>query len=154
MGHGAGFPAVRDLVPQAGAMLLLDRVLDMGEGYIVVGVKVRDDGLFSGADGTVPAWVGIEYMAQTVAAYSGYQRLCRGGKVDLGFLLGTRHYECSVGEFPCGTQLIVRAELEIEGLNGLSVFACHIEAEGISAAAKLNVFLPEDSKIYLAEKGL
>lgn len=146
--------SVRDLLPQAGAMVLLDRVLEVGEWHIEAGLRVRDDGLFSGALHTVPAWVGIEYMAQTVAAYSGYQRIRRGKTVDLGFLLGTRHYGCSVGEFPCGMELIVRATLEIEGANGLSVFDCHITGEGISAAAKLNVFLPADSKIYLAEKGL
>lgn len=89
-----------------------------------------------------------------MAYYSGYHRIRRGERVDLGFLLGTRCYECSVGEFPCGIELIIRAILEIEGANGLSVFDRHIKGEGISAAAKLNVFLPADSKIYLAEKGL
>jgi predicted hotdog family 3-hydroxylacyl-ACP dehydratase len=146
--------AVAELLPQSGRMVLLDDVLDIGDGYIVAELAVRDDGWFSGPDDTVPAWVGIEYMAQTVAAYSGYQRRSQGKAVDLGFLLGTRFYECSVGAFPCGTTLIVRAEQDMEGYNGMSVFDCRIEGNRIAAAAKLNVFLPQDSSIYLAGKGL
>jgi predicted hotdog family 3-hydroxylacyl-ACP dehydratase len=146
--------AVAELLPQSGRMVLLDDVLDIGDGYIVAALAVRDDGWFSEPDGTVPAWVGIEYMAQTVAAYSGYQRRIQGQAVDLGFLLGTRFYECSVGAFPCGATLTVHAAQEIEGYNGMSVFDCRIEGNRIAAAAKLNVFLPQDSRTYLAGKGL
>lgn len=146
--------AVAELLPQAGTMVLLDRILEVGEDTIIAELTVRDDGLFSGPDGEVPAWVGMEYMAQAVAAYSGYHRKCRGQPVDLGFLLGTRHYECSVAAFPAGTRLRVRAKMEVQGLNGLAVFSCGIEGGTIEAAAKLNVFLPADSKTYLAEKGL
>lgn len=146
--------SVAELLPQAGAMVLLDGILEIGEGHIVAELTVRDDGLFAGPGETVPAWVGMEYMAQTVAAYSGYRRRCRGEAVDLGFLLGTRLYECSSAGFPPGAKLRVRADSEIEGLNGLSVFACRLEGDGITAAAKLNVFLPADSRTYLAGKGL
>lgn len=135
-------------------MMLLDRILEAGENHIVAELTVRADGLFAVPGGEVPAWVGMEYMAQAVAAYSGYHRKRRGIPVDLGFLLGTRHFQCSVAAFPVGTRLRIRAEREIDGLSGLAVFACEIEAGDIRAAAKLNVFLPADSRAYLAEKGL
>jgi len=146
--------SVEELLPQSGAMVLLDQIREVGEGFIVAELTVREDGLFSNDDSGVPAWVGIEYMAQTIAAYSGYWRKCRGKPVDLGFLLGTRQYESSVAAFSYGTRLRVRADKEIEALNGMSVFDCAIEGEGIRAHAKLNVFLPADSKTYLSEKGL
>lgn len=133
-------------------MVLLDKVLEVGENHIVTGLEVREDGLFSNPEREVPAWVGIEYMAQTVAAYSGYWRRCHGEAVQLGFLLGTRHYECSAGSFPCGAPLRVFAEKLMEGANGMSVFDCRIEGEGISASAKLNVLLPKDAEQFLAEK--
>jgi predicted hotdog family 3-hydroxylacyl-ACP dehydratase len=145
---------VAELLPQSGRMMLLDRVLEIGESHIVAGLAVRDDGLFAGPGGAVPAWIGMEYMAQTVAAYSGYQRRRQGKAVDLGFLLGTRFYECSVSAFSPGTELMVRAEVDIETHNGMSVFDCRIKGENIRAAAKLNVFLPKDSSIYLAAKGV
>ncbi len=135
-------------------MVLLDRVMEAGEDHIVVELTVRDDGLFSSPDHTVPAWVGLEYMAQAIAAFSGYHRKCRGEAIGLGFLLGTRHYQCSVGSFPCGSRLRVRAEKIIEAANEMSVFGCAIEGGNIHAESKLNVLLPKDSKKFLAGKGI
>lgn len=149
------FPyAVATLLPQSGRMVLVDKVLEAGTDHIVVALTVRDDGLFSGPDNTVPAWVGLEYMAQAVAAFSGYQRKLRGQPIDLGFLLGTRYYECSVGQFSCGSRLTVKAEKIIEAANDMVVFDCHLEGEQIEAKAKLNLLMPQDSKKFLAGKGI
>lgn len=151
----ADFPyPVAELLPQSQSMVLLDRVLEIGESHIVVELSVRDDDLFSKPDHTVPAWVGLEYMAQSIAAYSGYNRKLRGEAIGLGFLLGTRHYQCSVGSFPCGVSLKVRAEKIIEAANDMSVFDCTIQGDNISASANLNVLLPQDSKKFLAGKGI
>ncbi|MBS1214740.1 MAG: Beta-hydroxyacyl-(acyl-carrier-protein) dehydratase FabA/FabZ, partial [Proteobacteria bacterium] len=119
--------SIGELLPHSGNMILLDTLLDVGEDHIVTELAVRDDGLFSTADGTVPAWVGLEYMAQTVAAFSGYYRRLAGLEIELGFLLGTRHYECSVSAFPCGARLRVLAEKVMDGANDMSVFACLLE---------------------------
>lgn len=135
-------------------MALLDRVVEVEADHIVVELSVRDDGLFSNARQQVPAWVGLEYMAQTIAAFSGYHRKCRGEAVDLGFLLGTRFYQCSVSTFPCGSTLRVRADKAVEGNPEMSVFDCKIEDGQVLASARLNVFLPKHSKQFLAEKGL
>ncbi len=134
-------------------MVLLDRVLDVGENHIVAELTVRDDGLFS-SEHSVPAWVGIEYMAQTVAAYSGYHRRRRGLDIQLGFLLGTRYYESSADSFPCGLALRVKAEKVMDGANDMSVFDCRLEGGDIHAAAKLNLLLPKDAATYLAGKGI
>lgn len=135
-------------------MVLLDRVLEVEENHIVAELDVRDDGLFPGEQGQVPAWVGIEYMAQTIAAFSGYWRKCRGDAIQLGFLLGTRLYECSGGDFPCGTRLRVYAEMIMESADGMAIFDCRIEGEGIWAAAKLNALLPRDAESFLRGKGV
>ena len=149
------FPySVAELIPQSQAMVLLDKIIMVGENHIVVELKVRDDGLFSHADRTVPAWLGLEYMAQAIAAFSGYQRKCKNEAIGLGFLLGTRHYQSSVGSFPCGTSLRVRAEKIIEANNDMSVFECTVEGDSINASGRLNVLLPQDAKKFLSGKGL
>lgn len=145
---------IESLLPQSRAMVLLDRILDVGEDYIVVELAVRDDGLFSTPDHAVPAWVGLEYMAQAIAAFSGYHKKCRGEDIQLGFLLGTRQYQCSVDRFSCGTYLTVRAEKIIEAANDMSVFVCSLEGDNINATSTLNVLLPQDSKKFLAGKGI
>lgn len=135
--------AVEDLVPHTGTMVLLNRVLEFDEENMVAEVIVRDDGLFG--DGiTVPAWLGIEYMAQTIAALGGMKRRLAGKSLNLGFLLGTRRYECNVGTFTVGSILTVSVHRLVEDQGqGLGVFECRIKAEGISATAKLNVYQPD-----------
>lgn len=145
------------LLPQSHRMVLIDKVVETGDEHIVVELTVRDDGLFSSPEKTVPAWIGLEYMAQTIAAFSGFHKMRRGEAIQLGFLLGTRYYESSVDHFPCGTLLRVRADKIIEAANDMSVFDCTLEGnEGnnIFATSKLNVLLPQDSKKFLAGKGI
>ena len=40
------------------------------------------------------------------------------------------------------------------GANGMSVFDCRLDGDGVYAEAKLNVLLPVNSAAFLAEKGL
>lgn len=151
----ADFPyAVQALLPQSHRMVLIDRVVEADDSHIVVELTVRDDGLFSTPEHSVPAWVGLEYMAQAVAAFAGYQRRLRGLEIDLGFLLGTRFYQSSAGHFACGCRLRVRAEKIIEAANDMVVFDCCLQGDGVEATSKLNLLTPLDSKKFLAKKGI
>ncbi|MGR8981509.1 MAG: ApeP family dehydratase [Gammaproteobacteria bacterium] len=135
--------AVDELVPHAGTMLLLERVLEFEPESMVAEVIVRADGLFD--DGhTVPVWLGIEYMAQTVAALGGMKRKLADQPINLGFLLGTRRYECNVDAFAVGTVLTVSVIRLIQD-QGLGVFDCQITGEGVMASAQLNVYQPESA---------
>jgi predicted hotdog family 3-hydroxylacyl-ACP dehydratase len=135
--------AVEELVPHSGRMVLLNRVIEFDEENMVAEVIVRDDGLF-GDGSTVPAWLGIEYMAQTIAALGGMKRRLAGKPLNLGFLLGTRRYDCNLDIFPVGSVLTVSVKQLVED-QGLGVFDCRITAEGISASAKLNVYQPDSA---------
>ena len=135
--------AIEELVPHSGRMVLLNRVLEFDEEYMVAEVIVRDDGLFSDGN-TVPAWLGIEYMAQTIAAQGGMKRRLARKPLNPGFLLGTRRYDCNVEMFAVGSVLTVSANRLVED-QGLGVFDCRITAEGISASAKLNVYQPDSA---------
>ena len=70
----AALPHVRELVPHEPPMLLLDAVRSYDGDTIVCAVTIAADGLFveqlNGQPG-VPALIGLEYMAQCVAAYAG-----------------------------------------------------------------------------------
>lgn len=135
--------AAQDLVPHTGIMMLLNRVLEFDDENMVAEVIVRNDGLFD-ENNTVPAWLGIEYMAQTIAAFGGMKRRLAGKPLNLGFLLGTRRYVCNVGTFTVGSILTVSVKRLVED-QGLGVFDCHISAEGISVSAKLNVYQPDSA---------
>ena len=134
-------------VPHRGAMSLLASVEHRDELSIVARVRVPAQGLFVTPDG-VPAWVGIEYMAQAVAAWSGARHHAGGGSPRIGYLLGSRRYEAHVPMFPIGADLRVRAQCELMGDNGLGMFDCRIEHAGrVLASGRLSVFEPpQDSK--------
>jgi len=142
---------IAELLPHAGDMILLDGVERFDDDSVEALLQVPADGLLSAADGSLPAWVGVEIMAQSVAAFAGCHARQAGQPVELGFLLGTRNYQCNVESFPVGTQLRVRAMRSLQDDNGMGVFECHLDGPGIHAEARLNVFRPPEVASYLQE---
>ena len=144
-----GMPDIRSLVPHAGPMVLLDRVISVGEDSLLAEVRIRSDSLFCHADG-VGAWIGIEYMAQAIGAWAGYTAQLRGEPVKLGFLLGTRRYECSRPIFVLGSVLRVYIQRVFQDENGLGSFECYIDdEEGRIATATVTVFQPPNVNDFL-----
>ncbi|MBD3874220.1 MULTISPECIES: ApeP family dehydratase [Stutzerimonas stutzeri subgroup] len=142
---------IAELLPHAGDMILLDGVERFDDDSVETVLQVRADGLLSTTDGSLPAWVGVEIMAQSVAAFAGCHARQAGQPVELGFLLGTRSYQCNVEAFPAGADLRVRAHRSLQDDNGMGVFECHLEGPGIHAEARLNVFRPPEVASYLQE---
>jgi predicted hotdog family 3-hydroxylacyl-ACP dehydratase len=144
-----GMPDIRSLVPHAGSMVLLDRVLSVDEDSLLAEVRIRSDSLFCNTDG-VGAWVGIEYMAQAIGAWAGYTAQLRGEPVKLGFVLGTRRYDCNRPIFILGSVLRVHVHCVFQDENGLGSFECSIDnEEGRVAIATVTVFQPPNIKDYL-----
>jgi predicted hotdog family 3-hydroxylacyl-ACP dehydratase len=144
-----GMPDIRSLVPHAGPMVLLDRVISVDEDSLLAEVLIRSDSLFCSQEG-VAAWVGIEYMAQAIGAWAGYTAQLRGEPVKLGFLLGTRRYECSRPIFVSGSVLRVHIHRVFQDENGLGSFECYIDdEEGRIATAAVSVFQPPNVNDFL-----
>lgn len=140
---------IERVVPHRGTMCLLDRLLAWDDEDVAAEVVVPADGLFSGPEG-MPAWVGIEYMAQAVAAWAGCRARAEGREPSIGFLLGSRRYESSRPHFAPGLRLRVEAHREILGDNGLGAFACRIlHGDEVVATAMVSVFEPQDAAAYL-----
>jgi predicted hotdog family 3-hydroxylacyl-ACP dehydratase len=145
------YPDIRSLVPHQGPMSLLDRLLDVDDEGLCAEVTIKPSTLF--CDGRqVGAWVGVEYMAQAIAAHAGYAARLRGEPVRVGFLLGTRRYQCVQPGFAVGMALHVRVQRTLQGENGLGAFECRIEdaasAQAI-ASATITVFQPENVNDFL-----
>ena len=133
---------IQELLPHDPPMVLLDRAVSFEESTFVAEVDIRADSIFC-EDHGVPGWVGIEYMAQAVAAHAGYQARLEQEPPSIGYLLGTRSYRCSLPFFPIDATLRVHIEsLYID--MGLGAFACRIEIDGTVAEATINVYQPSD----------
>jgi len=131
---------IAELVPHSGKMSLLHKVLEYDEKSLRAQVVVRQDGLFDQGQ-EVSAWLGIEYMAQTIAAFTGVEDRLAGRPVRSGFLLGTRRYESDRPYFRVGEVLTVKV-IKLMQDQALAVFACTLSGESMQASAKLNVYQP------------
>jgi predicted hotdog family 3-hydroxylacyl-ACP dehydratase len=149
------FPDIHTLIPHADPMVLLDRVVSFEGDRLCAEVVIRHDSLFCGAEG-VGAWVGIEYMAQAVAAHAGYEQKLHGLPIKIGFLLGSRKYEVKCSNFAIGSQLRVHVHRVLLSENGLGSYECHIEntsdeKSDIIAKAAITVFQPANVDGFLEE---
>lgn len=151
-GNDMDMPDIRSLVPHAGPMVLLDRVISVDAENLCAEVTIGSDSLFCGSDG-VGGWVGIEYMAQAIAAHAGYAARLRGEPVKIGFLLGSRRYECSRPMFEVGSVLRIHVQRIMFGENGLGSFEGRIDdRDGQVASATITIFQPENANEFLEER--
>ena len=141
---------IAEVLPHAGAMILLDRVDELETERIVCVRGVRAGDPFVDIDGSLPAWAGIELMAQAIAAWAGCHAYAAGEPVRLGFLLGARQYRCDADAFPAGAELRVEAVRGFHDDEGMGVFACRAEGGGVTAEARLTVFSPPDAVTFAA----
>lgn len=139
---------IEQVLPHAGAMILLDAVLEYDAERVVCRRRIPATGLFQDADG-LPGWMGVELMAQTIAAWAGCHARAAQQPIRLGFLLGSRHYHCNVDAFPVGSELRIEAVRSFHDEHGMGVFACRIDAADMYAEARLTVFSPPDADAFL-----
>ena len=144
---------IHSLVPHSGAMSLLGRFLAADDENLSAEVAITADSMFC-VDGAVGAWVGVEYMAQAVAAHAGHAARLRGEPVRVGFLLGTRRYACALPAFAVGSVLHIHVQRVLQGENGLGAFDCRIVDGGSGsgdelATATITVFQPDNVEEFL-----
>jgi predicted hotdog family 3-hydroxylacyl-ACP dehydratase len=85
------------LIPHAGAMCLLDGVIDWGEEHIrCMSRSHLDAGNPLRIGGQLPAICGIEYAAQAMAVHGGLAGITRG-RPRKGFLASLRDVRCLRG---------------------------------------------------------
>lgn len=132
-----------DVMPHAAPMILLSDIADFNENYCCALVNINANSFFYEKTNGVPSYVGIEYMAQTIAAWVGIQGRQQGRAPKIGFLLGTRKYNAQVYFFKNESCLYIRAEL-VYREGPLGVFKCEIECENeLLATANVNVYQPD-----------
>jgi predicted hotdog family 3-hydroxylacyl-ACP dehydratase len=144
---------IQDYLAHRGPARWVDRLVEADAEQALVECDVPATGRMV-HDGAMPAWAGIELMAQAVAVWAGARSRREGRPVRLGFLLGTRGYESRCDAFPSGSTLRVSARREIVSDEGLGMFDCRIHRGGeLLAQARVAVFEPKDPTPYLDGRG-
>ncbi len=138
------FPPLEQVLHHRGQMLLLDRVVEHDTTHTCCEVSIGPHSLFRQTDGDVPAWVGLEYMAQAMAAHVGLEARRLSEPIPMGLLLGTRRLGLHVRAFPAGQTLRIHAEASWAD-DLLTSFACRVtDATGshVLADGQLNACRP------------
>jgi predicted hotdog family 3-hydroxylacyl-ACP dehydratase len=148
--------AIEAVIKHRKPMRLIDELLSFDSQSASVLVIIDENSEFyNSQQGGVPSYIGIEYMAQCIAAKAGANALALGETLKLGFLLGTRRYQSKIDYFSKEQPLKVTATQLMDITAGLSVFECKIvtynSEEKCLAHAKINVFQPEDSTEYIRQ---
>lgn len=131
---------VAELLCHRSPMIFIDRVVEscqtglLAEVRIEPGVPLYQEGV------GVPAWVGLEYMAQSIAALSGLRAQTKEDDIPVGLLIGCRKYVSDVTAFPNGADLKIKVtELDVID-KSLGAFDCTIGNPDIIVTARLMVF--------------
>jgi predicted hotdog family 3-hydroxylacyl-ACP dehydratase len=147
----AEFPAIEELLPHRGTMALVDRVLDCTAQSVTVAARVDANAWYADEHGAMPAWIGIELMAQAIAAHVGLIARQSGGHARPGVLLGSRKYEALRPAFEPEAQLTIFADEVLRAAEGHGAYDCTIAlADGtVVARAVIKVFQPTDFESFI-----
>lgn len=132
---------IGEILYHAPPMILVDRVDQYDDQTVISSVKITADSPF--LDGNaVPSYVGIEYMAQSIAAYSGIKALKAGAAPKIGYLVSARDMTLQTRQFVIGETLEIAVYLVYDE-TPMAVFDCTIKRDGVTVAeARLNVYQP------------
>lgn len=147
---GAVFPAVDDVLPHRGTMRLVDEIVACDDEAVAVLASVDRDAWYADAHGAMPAWLGIELMAQAIAAHVGLIAMRAGGRARPGVLLGASRYEAHHGSFAPGARLRIEAKELLKSEQGHGAYECTIAAgDRCVAQAVVKVFQPTDFQAFI-----
>ena len=123
---------LQTIIPHRGKMLLLTRVneYNLEERTLCAEYHITGDCLFydPSVEG-VPAWVGFEFIAQAIAAFSGIRDRENGVPPKMGFILSVASMRITLPVFGIGSTVQIRAR-EIERMDTMSSFEGEILLEG------------------------
>jgi predicted hotdog family 3-hydroxylacyl-ACP dehydratase len=133
-------------------MLLVERVVAWDAQHAVVAATPRADAWYS-EQGAMPSWIGIELMAQAIAAHVGLLARSHGRPPKAGVLLGTRQYRATQPRFAAGAELLISARMTYRDETGLGSYDSTITlGDAQVAKARVNVYEPPDFAAFLRQQ--
>ncbi|MGI2117853.1 hotdog family protein [Shewanella sp. SM72] len=152
---------IADFIPHRAPMILLDKIIGYRRDNLETEVTITAKSpYFDDKHRAVPNYVGIEYMAQSIAALAGVEAKLRNDKIRVGFLLGSRKLALYAKQYELGRTYRTQVSRLYQEESGLAVFDCQIfllpeagsdQEKILVAEANVNVFQPQDTQAYFEE---
>lgn len=147
LGQLAGMPAA-EFVLHRKPMLFLDRLVAIGPEFASCEWLVSEESEFLVPKRGIPAYTGVEHMAQCVAVHAGACERVHGFPPRQGLLLGTRHYRACVRYFELGSVYQVECKQRVQNSDGMASFDCQILLNGkIIIEARLAVLQRQQGEL-------
>ena len=135
--------SMAEILPHDDPMILIDELLKVDFDSAISRAVIKSDCLLLDSTGKAPAAIGIEWMAQTIAAHAGYKSRSAGEPIAIGYLLGARHYSSTRNEFYAGEEVEV-AVVESFKDEKIAAYNCRILQDStIIARATVTVYQPD-----------
>ncbi|MBE7636510.1 3-hydroxylacyl-ACP dehydratase [Sneathiella sp. P13V-1] len=142
---------IGDILPHDMPMILLDRYVSSTETGLTAEVIITEDAPFFSEGNGVPAYIGVEYIAQAIAAFNGLKDLKNGTEVQPGFLLGSRKVELKCDHFPLDSRPVVKVETSFND-GEMAVFDGTVTLnDKIVVNGRINVYQPADPSLMLSQ---
>jgi predicted hotdog family 3-hydroxylacyl-ACP dehydratase len=133
-------------------MLMVDRVVDWDPASATVSATPSTEGWYAEAGG-MPSRIGIELMAQAIAAHVSILAWSKGEPPKMGVLLGSRAYRATQPYFAAGAELMVKAVKTFKDDSGMGAYDATIAHAGAQVAkARILVFEPPDFEAFIASQ--
>ena len=143
-------PPIEELLPHRHGMLLVERVVAWDASSASVSARPSPDGWYAEAGG-MPSRIGIELMAQAIAAHVSLVAWAKGEPPKKGVLLGARAYRATQPYFAAGSELEVKAARAFSDESGMGAYDATIALAGSEVAkARILVFEPPDFEAFIA----
>ncbi|MGP1716147.1 MAG: ApeP family dehydratase [Methylophilus sp.] len=169
-------PDVSELLMHRPPMLLLDQADSFDAESVTMLYTPDTQAWYADAEGNMPAWIGIELMAQAIGCHVALNKRLQQQPPKQGVLLGSRRYLASVPVFIGNRQLRIQAVMIFRDESGLAAYDCTIceqvmagdneqgqqneraekqpgETANVLASATLKVFEPDNFQQFLQGAG-
>ncbi len=145
------YNAAAAYLPHDEPMVMVDKVIYVKEESACCQVVVSQQGIlapFLTPSGDLPAWFGLEIIAQTIGVWSGFHgRQLNDRKPSPGMLLGGRGYRCTMPNFPAGARLEITVNLLMRD-EKIGSFDGEIAVDGACCASgRLNTYQPDADEL-------
>ena len=139
---------ISPLIPHSGEMVMLDKITEFGEDYLIAEMTVKPDCQLL-KDGKLATYMGAEILAQGVAAWAGCKCVKAGQPIGLGYWIGSRKLTLHRQDISVGSLLQIQIKRSIEDATGFGVFDCtliDLSNQQPLVEGALNVFRPQVSQ--------
>ena len=143
--------SVLNHIPHKKAMALIENIYSFENDNFEIGLEITEKSLLASEEG-VPSYFGVEYMAQSIAAYNTYF-LEESKRSKIGFMVSIRGYKAASPNFPIGSSLRVHVSPVLMVSNS-GTFNCKILSDGKEVASgRITAYVPTVEELEEFKKG-